>query len=181
MATVLCAGMATVLCAEMATGLCAGLATGLCTCMATVLCTGMATGLCAGMATVLCAGMATVLYAVMATGLCTGMAIVLYAGMATGPIRTGAGRILRQQKVQTAFGAHPAPSAVGASGSFPVVERLRRAVDHSPSSSAEVKNEWSCASTASYLDGLVRHNLHFNTTQCQMKIQAVDSCKITPD
>ena len=74
---------------------------------------------------------------------------------------TGTARILLQQKVQTAFGAHPAPSPVGARSSFPEVKRPRRTFDCSPSFSADVKNEWSCTSAASYLDGLPRDSLHF--------------------
>jgi hypothetical protein len=163
MATVLCAGMATGLCADLATVLYTGMATGMSTGMATGVCAGMATGLCAGVATRLCAGMATRLCAGIATVLCVGMATELCAGIAHGPIPDRGRKYFASAKVQTAFGAHPAPCPVGARGSFPGVKLLRRAVDHSPSPSAEVKNEWSCTSAASYLDGLPRDNLHFKS------------------
>jgi hypothetical protein len=40
----------------------------------------------------------------------------------------------------TSFGAHPASCRMGTGGSFPGVKRPRREADHSPPSSAEVKN-----------------------------------------
>jgi hypothetical protein len=44
---------------------------------------------------------------------------------------------------------HSAFSSMGTVRSFPVVNRVKREVDHSPLSSAEVKNEWSLTSSPS--------------------------------
>jgi hypothetical protein len=48
--------------------------------------------------------------------------------------------------VQTGPGALPASCTMG-TGSFPRVKRPERGADHPPSSSAEVKKEWSYTST----------------------------------
>jgi hypothetical protein len=42
--------------------------------------------------------------------------------------------------VQTGYGTHPVSCPMGTGGSFPGVKRSEREVDHSPLSSAEVKN-----------------------------------------
>jgi hypothetical protein len=42
--------------------------------------------------------------------------------------------------VQTGSGAHPSSQPMGTGGSFPKVKRQEREADHSPPSSAEVKN-----------------------------------------
>jgi hypothetical protein len=42
--------------------------------------------------------------------------------------------------VQTSSGAHPASNPIDSGGSFPGIKRPGREADHSPSSSAEVKN-----------------------------------------
>jgi hypothetical protein len=70
-------------------------------------------------------------------------------GIATGYVQDGRGvgvRILLRARfiflhvVQTGSGAHPAPYPMGIGGSFPEVKRPGREADHSPSTSAEVKN-----------------------------------------
>jgi hypothetical protein len=48
------------------------------------------------------------------------------------------------QTVHAGFVAHPASCSVGAEVFFPGVKRPGQEVDHSPPSSAKVKNEWSC-------------------------------------
>jgi hypothetical protein len=47
------------------------------------------------------------------------------------------------QNVQTCSGAHPASCSTVTWGSFPRVKRPAREVDHSETSSAEVKSKWS--------------------------------------
>jgi hypothetical protein len=49
--------------------------------------------------------------------------------------------------VQNGSGAHPASYPMGTRGSFPGVKRPEHEVDHSPPSSAEIKNAWSYTST----------------------------------
>jgi hypothetical protein len=58
---------------------------------------------------------------------------------------------------QTGSGAQPASYEIGTGGFFhPEVKRPGREADHSPPSSAEVKNAWSCMSTFSIrLHGVV--------------------------
>jgi hypothetical protein len=51
----------------------------------------------------------------------------------------GAGNFSLHHSVQNASGAHPASYPMGTRGSFPGVKRPRREADHSPPSSAEVK------------------------------------------
>jgi hypothetical protein len=46
---------------------------------------------------------------------------------------------------------HPVSYLVGTRDSFPGVKRPGREADHSPPSSAEVKNTWSCISTPKYV------------------------------
>jgi hypothetical protein len=54
--------------------------------------------------------------------------------------------------VQSGCGAHPVSySHWGYQGCHPGVKRLGRAVDRSPPSSAEIKNEWSCTSVPLYV------------------------------
>jgi hypothetical protein len=53
-------------------------------------------------------------------------------------------------RVQTGSGAHLASYPMNTRGSFPGVKRPGRETDHSPPSSAEVKNEWSHISTSQY-------------------------------
>jgi hypothetical protein len=50
-------------------------------------------------------------------------------------------------RVQNGTGAHPASYPLGTTGSFPGVKRPGREADHSPPSSAEVKNAWGYTST----------------------------------
>jgi hypothetical protein len=49
-------------------------------------------------------------------------------------------------RVQTSSGAHPASYPMGTRGSFPGGKAAVGEPDHLPSSSAEVKNAWSCTS-----------------------------------
>jgi hypothetical protein len=50
-------------------------------------------------------------------------------------------------RVQNGSGAQPASYPMGTRGSFPWVKRPEREADHSPPSSAKVKNAWSYTST----------------------------------
>jgi hypothetical protein len=59
----------------------------------------------------------------------------------------GAGNFSLYHRVQNGFGARPASHPMGTRGSFPGVKRPGREADHSPPSSAEVKNIWSYTST----------------------------------
>ena len=60
------------------------------------------------------------------------------------PARTGSSLI---QDVQTDSGAHTDSNSVATGGVFPKINRPRREVHHSPSSGAEVENEWSYTSS----------------------------------
>jgi hypothetical protein len=51
----------------------------------------------------------------------------------------GAGNFFLRRHVQNGSGAHPASYPMGTGGSFPGVKRSGREADHSPPSSAEVK------------------------------------------
>jgi hypothetical protein len=53
--------------------------------------------------------------------------------------------------VQTGSGAHPGSYPMGTGGNSPRVKMLGREADHSPLSSAEFKNAWSCTSTPPYI------------------------------
>jgi hypothetical protein len=53
----------------------------------------------------------------------------------------GAGNFSLHYRIQNGAGAHPASHPMGTRGSFPGVKRPGREADHSPPSSAEVK-EW---------------------------------------
>ena len=55
------------------------------------------------------------------------------------------GRISKMSR--PALVPHPASHSVGTKSSFPQCKALGNEVDHSPPSSAMVKNEWSCTST----------------------------------
>jgi hypothetical protein len=60
---------------------------------------------------------------------------------------TRAGNFSLHHCVQNGSGAHPVSYPMGTGGSFLGVKRPGREADHSPSSSAEVKNAWSYTST----------------------------------
>jgi hypothetical protein len=62
-------------------------------------------------------------------------------------VQTKSGNVSLYHSVETGFGAHPASYAVGIRGSFPGVKWPEREAEHSPPSSAKVKNAWSCTST----------------------------------
>jgi hypothetical protein len=67
-----------------------------------------------------------------------------------------AGTFSLQHRVQTGSGTHPSTYPIGNWGSFPEVKLPGREADHSLSSSAEVKYEWSYISTPSIrLQGVV--------------------------
>jgi hypothetical protein len=67
-----------------------------------------------------------------------------------------AGNFSLHHRVQNGSGAHPASYPMGARGSFPGVKRPGREADHSPPTSAEVKNVLSYTSTPPIrLHGLV--------------------------
>jgi hypothetical protein len=59
----------------------------------------------------------------------------------------GAGNFSLHHRIQNGSGSHPASYPIGTRGSFPGVKRLGREANHSPPSSAEVKNAWSYTST----------------------------------
>jgi hypothetical protein len=63
----------------------------------------------------------------------------------------GAGNFSLHHRVQNGSGDHPASYPVGTRGSFPGGKRPGREADHSPPSSAEVKNAWSYTSTPQYV------------------------------
>jgi len=54
-------------------------------------------------------------------------------------------------RVQTGSRAHPVSYSMGTGASFPGIKRPGRKADHSPASTAEVKNTWSYISTALYV------------------------------
>jgi hypothetical protein len=58
-------------------------------------------------------------------------------------VLAGAGNFSLHHRVQTGSGAHPPSYPMGTMGSFPGIKRQGRVADHSPPSSAEVKNAWS--------------------------------------
>jgi hypothetical protein len=62
----------------------------------------------------------------------------------------GAGNFSLHHNVQNGSGAHPSSYPMGNRGSFRGVKRPGREADHSPPSSAEVKNAWSYTSTPQY-------------------------------
>jgi hypothetical protein len=53
--------------------------------------------------------------------------------------------------VQTGFGAHPAPYPMGTRGFFLGSQAAGAEADHSPPTSAEVKNTWIYTSTPPYV------------------------------
>jgi hypothetical protein len=70
----------------------------------------------------------------------------LRAGWSGVRILVGARNFSPHHRVQTGPGAHPASYPMGTTGSFPGVKLPVRESDHSPPSSAEVKNAWSYTS-----------------------------------
>jgi hypothetical protein len=62
----------------------------------------------------------------------------------------GTGNFSLHHRVQNGSGAHPASYPMDNRGSFPGVKRPGREADHSPPSSAEVKNAWSYNSAPQY-------------------------------
>jgi hypothetical protein len=63
---------------------------------------------------------------------------------------SGAGNFSIHHRVQNGSGAHPASYPMGIRGSFPGVKRPGREADHSPPSSAEVKEWVELTSTSQY-------------------------------
>jgi hypothetical protein len=63
----------------------------------------------------------------------------------------GAGNFSLHHCVQNGSGAHPASYPMSTRGSFPWIKRPGHEADHSPQSSAEVKNAWSYTSTPQYV------------------------------
>jgi hypothetical protein len=59
----------------------------------------------------------------------------------------GTGNFSLHHRVQNGSGAHPASYPMGTGGSFTGDKVPGREADHSPPSSAEVKNAWSYTST----------------------------------
>jgi hypothetical protein len=70
------------------------------------------------------------------------------------PARTG--NFSLHHRVLTCSGIHPASHQLGTGGSSPGIEQPVREADHSPPSSAEVKNAWSFTSSPPvYLHGVI--------------------------
>jgi hypothetical protein len=68
----------------------------------------------------------------------------------------GAGNFSLHHRVQNGSGAHPASYPMGNGALSVGVKRQGREADHSPPSSAKVKNVWSCTSTSPiHLHGVV--------------------------
>jgi hypothetical protein len=70
-------------------------------------------------------------------------------------------------RVRNGSGAHPASYPIGTRGVFPRDKAAGREADHSPPSSAEVKNAWSYPSTPQYVFTawcLVKHRDNFAFT-----------------
>jgi hypothetical protein len=65
-------------------------------------------------------------------------------------VPAGAGNFSLHHRVQIGSGAHPASYPMGTRGSYPGGKAAGREADHSPPSSAEVKNAWSYTSTPQY-------------------------------
>jgi hypothetical protein len=75
-----------------------------------------------------------------------------------------AGNFPLRHHVQTGYGAQPASYPMGTGVSFSGVKRPGCEADHSPPSSAEVKNAWSYTSTPQYVFMewcLVKHRDNF--------------------
>jgi hypothetical protein len=62
------------------------------------------------------------------------------------PFPAGAGNFSLHYRVQHGPGAHPVSYPMGTGGSFSGVKRPGLEADHSPPSSAEVKNAWNYTS-----------------------------------
>jgi hypothetical protein len=78
----------------------------------------------------------------------------------------GAGNFSLHHRVQNGSEAHPASYPMVTRGSFPGVKRPGREADHSPPSSAEVKNAWSYTSTPQFVFiawCLVKHRHKFTS------------------
>jgi hypothetical protein len=71
----------------------------------------------------------------------------LLAGRSVIRVPAEGGNFSLHNRVHSVSEAHPASYLVGNRGSFPGVKRPEREADHSPPSSAEVKNAWSYTST----------------------------------
>jgi hypothetical protein len=71
----------------------------------------------------------------------------------------GVGNFSLHHRIQTGSGAHPASYSKGTGDLSLGVKRPGREADHSPPSSAEVKNAWNCTSTPP-IRLLRRHNPH---------------------
>jgi hypothetical protein len=63
----------------------------------------------------------------------------------------GGGKLFLHHRVQTGSGAHPASYSMGNGSSFPGGKTAGSEADHSPPSSAEVKNAWIYTSTPQYI------------------------------
>jgi hypothetical protein len=67
--------------------------------------------------------------------------------------------------IQTGSGDHPASYTMGTEGSYLRSEWLGHEADHSPPSTAKVKNEWSCTSNPQlHFHGVVLGNHRDNFT-----------------
>jgi hypothetical protein len=79
----------------------------------------------------------------------------------------GAGNFSLHHCVHNDSGVHPASYPMGTTGSFPGGKAARHEADHSPPSSAKVKNAWSYTSTPQYVLMawcLVKHRDNFTFT-----------------
>jgi len=93
---------------------------------------------------------------------CLSFVIRLRTGRSGVRIPRGRGIFLFSKTDQTAPEAQPASYSIG-TGVLPGLKLLERDADHSPPSSAQVKNEWSCTSTPLICPhGKDRDKLNFN-------------------
>jgi hypothetical protein len=71
------------------------------------------------------------------------------------PARGNDGSFSLQHCVQTGSGAHPSSYPMGTGSSFPGIRRPGRKADHSPPSSAKIKNAWCCTTFPPSFQGVV--------------------------
>jgi hypothetical protein len=90
----------------------------------------------------------------------------------------GAGNFSLHHRVQNGSGAHPASYSVPTGGFSLVIKGPGREADHSPPSSAEVKNAWSYTSTPQYVFVawcLVKHRDNFTFFTFTLSLSSLPS------
>jgi hypothetical protein len=89
----------------------------------------------------------------------------------------GSGNFSLHHRVQKCSGVHTPSCPMDTRGSFPGLKRPGREADHSPPSSAEVKNAWSYTSTPLYVFMawcLVKHRDNFIFTFITLRCNSYD-------